>query len=74
MSVNDRVRVKLRVKSWADGSGIVVDKGGCEYHLTESQLGPEFKIAPPRILEVLEGVVLGPDQLIDVVDPKTERI
>jgi hypothetical protein len=44
MSVNDPVRVKLRVQSWdADNSrGILEDQHGFCYPMTMAQLGPEF--------------------------------
>jgi len=76
MGANDPARVKLRVKEWnlQTGHGIVIDAQGFAYPLTAMQLGPEFSVVPPRPLEVLEGRILGPGQVTDITDPRTERL
>jgi len=76
MSINEAQRVKLKVVSWdaSAAHGVVCERSGFSYPVTLAQLGPEFKIAPPREGEFLEGVIAGPGQIKDVIDPKTERI
>ena len=65
------IRVKLRIQSWdaEAGHGTVVDEQGFSYPLELRQLPPEFTKIPPRHLEVLEGLILGPGQIKDVIDP-----
>jgi len=69
MSIHDPVRVKLRVQIWDvdAGRGVVVEKSGFGYPVTLAQLGPEFKAHPPRVGELLEGVVRGPNTVVDLM-------
>jgi hypothetical protein len=76
VGVNDVQRVKLKVKTWdvSTGKGTVVDRAGCEYPIFLSRLGKEFHVVQPRPTEVLEGIVLGPDEVVGLVSVGTERI
>jgi hypothetical protein len=74
--INDKQCVPLKVIAWdiAAGAGTLLDKQDEQYPISKQQLDPSFSVVPPRVGEILQGVIVGPRCVIDVVDPTTERV
>jgi len=72
MAPSTCTNLTLVCKRSTPSSGVVVDRQGVTYPVTLARLGSEFEVLPPREGEILEGIVLGPGQVTDVTDLKTE--
>jgi hypothetical protein len=68
--LGSQARIALRIAEWDEQkrTGVLQDRQGCRYPVTQHGLGPDFAspIMPPRVGEILTGRVVAPNRVEDI--------